>query len=209
MAITDTLKRAPKWAWVTAAGVGIGAGVIKLYQGRAVEDDGDPTGGTTPVGGAQQVGTAPPAVIVPPIITGASGDQGSAVAGMATWADAVGDLMGNYASIVAQSVGGITDIAGQSNDALVSLATAGGAPGQAVQNPTPLIINVPLAQPAPVPVAKTDRVVKRCKRSYNGQSNNCRLEVTDVYASGKRKIVSDQKVSDKPCGNPHTECHAV
>lgn len=77
MALTDAIKHAPRWAWVTAAGVGLGAAGIKLWNGRA-KDASTPADATTigdpsapyPVANGS---TTPAGIIVPPVIVGQQG----------------------------------------------------------------------------------------------------------------------------------------
>jgi hypothetical protein len=69
MALTTTVKRAPRWAWYIAGGVGLGAIGIEVYKRRAVDTPapGDASSGAdvigTPTGSA-----APSPVITPPVI---------------------------------------------------------------------------------------------------------------------------------------------
>lgn len=155
MSIVDSVKRAPRWAWLTAAGVGIGAGAIKLYRDRAAPPA-EVVSGEVVDGGALPVGTAAgssagyPGVVVPPVIIGGNGDDpGAASVGV------LGDIFGGFAALVAQLSGGDQGIIQTQTetigDALTGLiANAGGPPGQTVQNPTPVVINLPAPQPAPV-----------------------------------------------------------
>jgi hypothetical protein len=204
--IMQTIKRAPKWAWVTAAGVGIGAGVIKLYQDRDAEpsDDGatDPVG--TPTGGGT-VGGAPPAIVVPPIVQPVQNDSGDSGA---AWVPAIQDTLSAWFGIVTQGQSALTDIALNSNDGLVALATAGGAPGQTVQNPTPIVVNVPVTQPAPTPIATVsqpqpvaDRIVDTCHSAYN-HDGDCWTCTVNKWASGKITFSNCHRVHKGKCSDP-------
>src|SRR3954451_21404257 len=99
-----TIKRAPKWAWYTVAGVAVGGTAIKLYANRdaptaeqVASEDGEGIGdGTTAVSGS------PTPVIVPPVLVG--NDQGDAVPGGVgqlhdTYIGAIGGLLNESTGI--------------------------------------------------------------------------------------------------------------
>jgi hypothetical protein len=172
MSAFDAIKRAPRWTWYIAGGVGLGSIAIRLYQNRDAEDaavaSGDGatagdygTGTTTPA----TTGSSPPGVIVPPIIMGNDGGSAS-------------DLGAAFAGLVGGTIDDLTQLAGRSIDAqyasnqqwigavqesntswvgsfgaanqqwIGALAQAGSAPQPVAQNPTPVVVNV---APAPAP----------------------------------------------------------
>jgi hypothetical protein len=79
VALTDTLKRAPRWAWWTVGGVAVGGAAIKVWQDRAKPEGEDGPADPTATGGAVSVGGGAPGagVIVPPVIIPASDDGSS------------------------------------------------------------------------------------------------------------------------------------
>jgi hypothetical protein len=168
MAATDALKRAPKWAWFTVGGVGLGALVIRVWQDRGAETEestdvatvGQPSSGVAP--------SSPTPVITPPVIIGndGSGDNGAltqmltmvggsfdtlagAVAGLAAGAQANTDTaLGQTGGIANNAVSTIGNLA------TAILAGGGAAPAPIMVNPTPVYVNVPAA-PAPSPAVPT------------------------------------------------------
>jgi len=203
MSIVDTVKRAPKWAWITVGGVAIGAVAVRVYQGR------EAAAAEAPVEGADEIGTAAPGytqpgVIVPPVILGQSGDQGSAVAGMSVWADAVGGVIDVFGGVVSQLVGSQTDIAKGQQD-LIGIALAGPPPGMATQNPSPVIVNIPAPVAAPAQVAAPapapqKRIVDTCHSAYNS-GGDCHTCSRTIYSDGSRGAPFDcHKVHNGKCG---------
>lgn len=150
MQITQSIKHAPKWAWYTAAGVGVGAAALKLYKGRASDTptqaatDGTPAGsmtGTTPV-----LTASPTSVITPSVVGVSSGnDGGSLLDMMGLWTGAVqttidqlSNIYAPVAAIEADLLSGLPD-AYQHNqftpDQIIAMMQAGQAPAQVVQTP--------------------------------------------------------------------------
>lgn len=181
MAALDALKRAPRWTWYIAGGVGLGAVAIRVYNGRDADDadvsagDGSTVGDSTP--GTVYPGTtgsSPPGVIVPPIITG--GDGGSASDLGAAFAGLIGGTITDLTGLVgmtidAQGAATQTWIGAMSDNTntwisawqadrgefLKAIAEAGSRPLPVAQNPTPVVVNVapPPAAPVAAPPAPT------------------------------------------------------
>lgn len=154
MSIVDSVKRAPRWAWLTAAGVGLGAGAVKLYRDRDAEP-GELVAGEVQ-GAPDAIGTAPspiagaPGIVVPPVIMGGGGSE--TPSGFPDFLGAIGDVFAGYTGLLQLVVGGNQALLGGAIDNLGSIAQAGGPPGQAVQNPTPVVVTVPVPQAAPAPL---------------------------------------------------------
>lgn len=162
MDITKTIKRAPRWAWYTAGGVGLGAAAIKLWKGRDKPDDEVETVSGEVIGTPSAIGTGGtnPGVIVPPvIIPPASSDPNAGVGQLQDlYVGAVGNLMdmfgGAFSSVLQQNqeiTGGLMNIVTDTQRTL--LATAGSAPLPVAQNPTP-VFAAPAAAPATVAPAQ-------------------------------------------------------
>jgi hypothetical protein len=143
-----SLKRAPKWVWVTVAGVGIGAGVIKLWQDRgaeAIEGEGPGVGGE--VGTAPSPGSAP-GIVVPPVIIGQPPNEGPDLLtpGINLITGVVGDLTAGWEALLGPIIGNQAAI---NQTVIDSLANAGGPPGLTQQNPTPVNVAVTVAPATP------------------------------------------------------------
>lgn len=156
----SVIKRAPRWAWVTAAGVGIGAAGIKLYKNRA-KPAGETGSATASDGSAlDSLGNPlptttgnPVATIVPPVIIGGQGADTNA---------GVGELQGLYLGAVQNIIDSYQNVWGPIATASMSiltgnaatiqdLAIAGSAPNSQTQLPAEI---VPQAAPPPdAPVA--------------------------------------------------------
>lgn len=157
MSVIDSVKRAPKWAWFTVAGVTAGAIGIRVFKDRAVEPS-DPTGTEVggPVYGAPGTNTSPTPVITSPVIIGGGGgDDG----GLASYISTLG---GNFDTLVTSVVSlaqGDQDLTGIAIGDITDIATsvvagAGSAPAPVNINPT--VVVTPTHAPAPsVPVIPT------------------------------------------------------
>lgn len=163
------IKRAPRWAWYAAAGVGGGVILLKFWKGRAV-DPADATTDATTVDQGGVATTAPSPVITPPVIIsgGDSGDNGALAdlvsAFTGTFASSLdnavntigglaqGDqaLAGTAIGIVGNQSQGIMDLSGTMAQLL---ANAGSAPAPMQTNPTPIVINIPAAGAVAAPPA--------------------------------------------------------
>lgn len=162
------LKRAPKWAWVTVAGVGIGAIAIKMYDDRG--DDAGVTEGTGPgvggeegtvVGGGMAGGGGATGIIVPPVINQPNPD--AMIPGLDLITGVVSDLSAGWEALLGPIISNQAAI----NDVVVdAIANAGGPPGAVLGNPTPVTIPVTVTQ-APPPAAPTRPGPKPCCL-YNG-----------------------------------------
>lgn len=147
MDIAKSVKRAPKWAWFTVAGVGVGAIAIKVYNKR----DAEPSTDTGELGGSG-VTTASPSptpVLVPPVVIGGGGGSADTDAnavinlfstGMQQliegWQTVWGPVQANDQAIIGTILTGQQGI----TDAVASaIATAGLPPGPAISNPSPVM----------------------------------------------------------------------
>lgn len=152
MNITASIKRAPRWAWYTAAGVGVGAAALKLYKGRASEDpiqtttDGTPPGSMT---GSTPVLTASPTSVITPTVVGvpsAGNDGGSLLDMMGLWTGAVQTTIDQLSSIYSPVAGieaslleRLPDLITQNQvtpDQLLQAMQGGQAPTIVVQTPS-------------------------------------------------------------------------
>lgn len=163
MSAMDSLKRAPRWTWYVVGGVGIGAGALRIWKGRAADPakqtaaDGSTvsdiqSGGVAPT----TTGSSPPGVIIPPIITSDSGgDNASEMAGV--FGTLFGGVFDDFTSLLGTVVAGdqanlATIIGGQqqvNEDIIAHLADAGPPPAPVMVNPSPVVVYVP---PTPAPV---------------------------------------------------------
>jgi cell division septation protein DedD len=196
MDLTGSIKRAPKWAFITAGGVTIGAVGIHLYRNRATAASADSTASAstdpTTIGAPNTslVSGSPVATVTPPVIIGdtGSGDNGSLSDMFATFGQSFDNLVNNLGTLSAgdqalasQAVSGNTDIATQ------AIANAGSAPAPAVQNPTPILVQVPTAgHPAPAtpacPAAYPHRSARGCFKCQAEKGG----KFTHIYQNGTK-----------------------
>lgn len=183
---TNLVKRAPRWAWFAAAGVGIGAVGVHMYRNRGAEGDTAQTpttvgGGTTP----GPLGSSPTPVIVPPVITQTDGGGEANAAGILTAVSGVfAPVIDNLSGLVQTTVGsnetnlatyssGLFSIAdraitgvGSNNEAWLALLASGGlAPQPAAAQPSVINVNVPSPTPVQTGTATTSPALK-CPSSY-------------------------------------------
>lgn len=214
MAITDSIKHAPRWAWYTAAGVGVGAAGLKLWKGRASDaptqeaTDADPTGNGVAAANGSVLTGSPTAVVVPSIVTGGdSGDNGALTDMMSLWIGAVHDTvdqLGQVYAPIAQTEAGLLaslpDMWQHQNDTLLSIIQSGSAPAPASQAPTPIQVTVQAA-PTPVQAAPAapaaPAVVNRTYTKSNGLSGTARK----VWC-----MCGDHKVADGACWGEGYPC---
>lgn len=225
--VTSGFKRAPRWAWYVVAGVGLGGAAIQLYrrrgertealQGEIVEGDAN----------GQYVGNNPspmPGIVVPPVIIpqqqtdqfagvlplqelyiGAVGDiiQG--------WQDVAGGWREVYDPIMGQNQQLIDLLGGsfqQSNEAILSIATAGGSPS-ATPSPVAAQPQAPqVAAPAPTcppnfPNGTPGNCYAQCGHDEchcegSGKNRKCwtRREHAHCRQNGQRVVVSFDKIRD-------------
>lgn len=170
MPIQTTLKRAPRWAWYIAGGVGLGAVAVRVYKGRATDTPDTPSNDPT-VAGSPLVTGAPSPVIVPPVImqgdSGGGGNQPdiSWLAGLlGTVSQSVDNAVGTIGGLASgdQMLAG-TAIAQTGQIATAVIASGGGAPQPAIQAPPVVNVYMPAATPTPRPVPTP---VKTCPASY-------------------------------------------
>lgn len=231
MSIVDSVKHAPRWAWITAGGVGIGAGAVKLYRNRAVGDTPPDAPGTVVDGGGTGTALAPasgyPGVVVPPVIIGnQTPDQNQGVGVLQDlYVGAISDVVSGWGGLVQQLIGGqqdtqnqmwdflkgqqgiLTDQLQSQSSTIAAIASAGGAPGQAISNPSPIVISAPIAPPPPTPapappVQPKVRVENRTRD--NGRTGAARrvwcnrVHIHD-WPDGRSVVVSEDKIHDGAC----------
>lgn len=219
MSLVDSVKRAPRWAWVTAAGLGIGAAGIKLWNGRDAEQSNatvgtqvDPITGY-PIAPTNSVAN-PVATIVPPVIIG--NDGGDSMAGVGALQDlytsAVQGLLSSYQDVWGPvQTAQLTLLTGNA-ETIQALALAGSAPNSSTPPPAAIV-----AQPAPVPAAPVAlptpkpatpapafKVVYENRTRDNGKSGAARLvwcnRVTiHRYPDGRGVVVAEDKIRNGAC----------
>lgn len=198
MQLTDTIKRAPRWAWVTAAGIGLGAAGIKLWNNRdapaseaeaaLIEDPTSPYPTLVPQSGN-------PGIIVPPVIVqGNSADDNAGVPALQdAYLGALGGLMGAYQDVWGPVQTAATHLLLGNAQALQDLALAGTPPNYGGATALPAAI-VPYPPPAPVaPIALPTPAPARkpcggCPSSYpncNEAKNKC-YKVACASGNGDR-----------------------
>jgi hypothetical protein len=154
MGLTDSLKRAPKWTWYTAAGLGLGGIAIRLYQNRGGRLDqpitnevGEEIGG---IGGMTSGGT-PPGIIVPPVILGSQGDPNIGVGPLQElFVGGTQSLLSSWEALVAPLMSTQSALLMGNSETISQLAMAGSAP-QSVG--VPVVSVAPVPQPAPILLA--------------------------------------------------------
>lgn len=189
MAVMDALKKAPKWAWFTAAGVGVGAAAIKVYNDRDAPEPepvvAEVIGEPTYAGGG---GT--PGVIVPPVIIGGGGNTDASAGTLSElYMGGIGQLfsawqdVGNmYTDFIANG-GSAPPSAQQVNTPVVS------SPSLPQPSPTPLPLPAPVPAPAPTssPAPNLPAPVDRCVGEYPNESSHGCYKVACASGSGSRK----------------------
>jgi hypothetical protein len=161
MTLTNTLHRAPRWAWYVGGGVGLGALAIGVYQRRAqdIPAPEDTSNDAQVIGGRPGGSAAPSPVITPPVIIQPNSDGPDFTGMFAVFGDALNAAVGNVGQLaqgdqglaitsvntIGQLAGGAQEIARQ------AVANAGQAPASLA---TPVVVNVPTAT-TPAVVAKS------------------------------------------------------
>lgn len=225
MAITNTIKRAPRWAWYTAGGVGLGAIALKFYNNRDKPESDQTTAneGDMYAGG---IGAASPAygIVTPSIVPvesspDPSGLLDSMIGGIDTlltstgqfWQDVWGPTQEQNANMLAGIYGqnqALTGLLGglleQQQSTIGAIATAGSPPAPIVQAPPPPAISAP-APSAPAPQTATSYVDQWITRTRdNGKSGAarrvwCNCINVHRYPDGRAVVVSERKVADGAC----------
>lgn len=169
--ITDTIRHAPRWAWVTVAGLGIGAAGIKLWKGRAAEEapvEGqviDDPSAPYPVPTSTR---NPAAVIVPPVIAPVTNnnDGGSVLDLHQQYIGAVDTLLGQFTGLIGPlQTSQMALIQGQAQ-AIQDLAMAGSAPNSNTATPPQVIVYAPPAPKAPKPIGGTAAKTAKCPAAF-------------------------------------------
>jgi hypothetical protein len=180
VALTDTLKRAPRWAWWTVGGVAVGGAAIKVWQDRAKPEGEDGPADPTATGGAVSVGGGAPGagVIVPPVIIPAQDDGSSNFVPLLTAIPQV------YSDVYGGAVGLIPELIDQA-------AHAGSPPP-----PGNIIINVPPNVPAPAPKKPSNAPIPgKCPPAFphrNAKTQKCYKTCSHTECKAKRKYAVHQ-----------------
>lgn len=215
--LTNSIKRAPKWTWYTATGLGLGAVAIKFYQNRGGKQDQPITNEIgSEVGSLQGTtsGGTPPGVIVPPVILGGSGSDPNLGVGplqdlfmsgaqsiFGAWEAMVGPLQTTQSSLLMSST-----------DTISQIALAGAAP-QSVG--TPVVSAPPIPQPAPITIAPrpviaappkptAPKVEYENRTRDNGLSGTarkvwCNRVTIHRYPDGHGVVVGEVKIKNGAC----------
>jgi hypothetical protein len=184
MALTTSIKRAPRWAWYTAGGIGLGAVAIQVYRRRAVETltPGDATNDAQVIGTPGGGSAAPSPVITPPVIIAPNQDSPDFAGMFAIFGDALNNTIATVGQL-ATGDQGITTMAvvGGLDLARESIASAGQAPAPAA---TPIIVQVPTPTTPAVVAPPAARPAPACSGRYPYQSARGCYRV--VLAHGER-----------------------
>jgi hypothetical protein len=163
----SAIKRAPRWAWVTAAGIGIGAAGVKLYKNRAkpaseqatTTSDGsalDAVGNPLPTSSGNPVAT-----IVPPVIIGGQTADPNAgvgelqalyISGVQTLVDSFQSVWGPVMTSQMELLSGYGQTGMDNASTIQALALAGSAPKSNTQLPAEIVPQPAPAPPAPVAI---------------------------------------------------------
>ncbi len=164
MPIQQTLKRAPRWAWYIAGGVGLGAVAVRVYKGRATDTPDTPSNDPTVAGNPVTTG-APSPVIVPPVIMQSGDSNGNPpdTSWLAGIVGTVGGSLDNAIGIIGGIATGDQNLAAIAISQVGEIASGGGAPQPVMQAPPIVNINMPAATPTP---RSTPTPVKTCPASY-------------------------------------------
>lgn len=166
------VKHAPRWAWFTVAGVGVGALAVRMFQNRATDstDSTDVTDTTVPATDAygQAVTTSPSPVstVVPSVVVASPSDEGGTGIGevVDAYVGGISDLIGNFGTITSALVGNQVDVnstlAGTIpelvNANIDALANAGSAPTKVA----PVVVTVAAPAKASAPVAAPPKGIR-------------------------------------------------
>jgi hypothetical protein len=190
----SVIKRAPRWAWYTAAGVTAGAVGIKLWKGRANDPStsNDATQVGTPESGSPSYSPSPIPTVTPPVIIAGGGGDGGGFADLASaFTSTFASSLDNAVNTVGVLALGDQSLAGQalaanSDIAKTALMNAGSPPAPAAQNPTPItvVIPPPTSGPGPSAPAQPAPTADPCTGKYPYQSARGCYRV--VLAHGER-----------------------
>lgn len=220
MALADTIKRAPRWAWISAAGIGTGAAALKVWKGRAkpaetpVAAEAEPAGG---YGGPQPMNAAnPSAVIVPPVIIGGNGADPNQGVGVLQdlYVGAIGGIMDGYSQIWGPVQTAQLALLTGNSETLQSLAQAGAAPQATTPMPSDVVAYTPPPPPAPVAIRPPARPAAPPKAPYkvvyenrtrdNGKKGAarrvwCNKVTIHRYPDGRAVVAGETRVKNGPC----------
>ena len=206
----NIIKRAPKWAWLTGAGVGAGVIGLHLWRNRAAPADNSQTASTVGDGTVPgSTGSSPTPVIVPPVINQTPSDSNggadaasvlTAISGIFTpiiddFTTVIGAQQGTITTVVAQEGSDLQTAVGAiqaNNDSWLSALAAGGvAPQPAASQPiviyaassSPSVAAAPVQGPAPAqcPGAFPHRSARGCYRCERHGN-----KYTHIYQDGHR-----------------------
>lgn len=211
MNLTASLKKAPRWAWYTAAGLGLGAAAITLHRNRGggVEEEGIENVAADDLGYSTAVGSGTPSgVIVPPVIVGPSTDPNVGVGDLqGLYIGAINDLFTGWEALLGPVMSTQNQLLAGTTETLSQIAQAGSAP---VSQPTPVVSAPAIPQQAPVklpvkPVAAaTYKTVYENRTRDNGKSGKqravwCSRVKIHQYPDGRRIVVSESKIRNGAC----------
>lgn len=233
MAITDTIKRAPKWAWYTTGGVGLGAVALKFYSNRDKPEEAQATPNESDMyaGGVEAAspayGIVTPSIVPVESSPDPSGLLDSMIGGVDTlltstgqfWRDVWGPTQEQNANLLAgmygqnqQLTGILSDIIGQQNATIETIASAGPAPAPIVQVTAPApIASAPPPPPTP-PAAQPNTVVRDewiTRTRTNGKNVWCNCIHVRQHAGGPPLVVSENKVANGRCWAENHPCTPV
>lgn len=207
MAVADTIKRAPKWAWYTVGGVTLGAIGIRLWKGRDAPTDTETVAESDAVGNPawQSPGGGASGVIVPPVIIPSQGDPLAGVSELqGLYVGAVDSLIGEWGNVYGPIAGLLPSLI-PTPDEYMGLIQAGAG----IARETPVVVAPPVAQPAPAPAPTPGpgpaRLIRTCGTSYN-QNGNCRYKKVQEWSDGRKVTISDAQLHKGKCGKTDTDC---
>lgn len=202
MNIAADLKRAPKWALIGTGGILAGSVAIKLYKGRATDGtaqgagDGTPAGDDTTGTGVPTTGGGTGVIVPPTVVTTPQSDSGFA-AGLEFLQGAFADLSALVGTVVTGDQQNMANLVGANTQlgttALDTLAAAGAAPQPVQVNPTPVVVQIPVA---PAATTGPPKGVARCPSSY--PNHNAQRGVVSAKSCYKCERNGDKDKSKYP-----------
>lgn len=199
MELVSAIKRAPRWAWVTAAGVGLGAAGLKLWNNRDKPPDEavatDILDPSSPYPSPTSTGN-PVATIVPPVIVSPGGgdfNQGVPVL-QDLYVGAVANLIQSYENLWGPVNTTHMALLQGNAETIQALAMAGSAPNSATTQPEAILpFPVPAAQvpnPLPASTGASPSPCGTCKPPYpfcNEQAKSCYTVACASGTGGRKK----------------------
>lgn len=209
MDVTATLKKAPRWAWYTAGGLGLGAAAVKLYRNRASAPTDTTNVPAADVGTTYgTMGGTPPGVIVPPVILGGNTADPNVGVGplQGMYIGAMGDVLSGWQSLVGPFIDTQTQLLLGSENTIAQIAMAGGPPQS---QPAPVVSAVPLPQQTPIalhpkPAGAGWKVETERRTRDNGKTGKaravwCSTVTIHRYPDGHGVVVGEVKTKNGAC----------